>query len=96
MKIERYSCIDSRGCIESPYTFWCRRRYLKPTRVVSKKSGTLPLASTSTTSTFLPRWAAIRASAAAVVLLPTPPLPVRMTTRRSMSCSRSAPRSGIA
>src|SRR5438270_245808 len=67
----------------------------KPTRWLSKKSGTLPLASTSMTRTFLPCCAPSSASAAEVVLLPTPPLPVSRTTRRLSRSSISDSVAGI-
>src|SRR4051812_21618321 len=50
---------------------------------VSKKSLRLPLASTSHSRVFLPRSAASRANAAAMVVLPTPPLPVTKISLRS-------------
>src|SRR3954447_4323787 len=54
---------------------------------VSKKSARSPLSSTSTASVRRPRSELSRARAAAVVLLPTPPLRVTTSGRRS---SRSA------
>ena len=50
---------------------------------VSKKSARLPLASTSQTSVRLPCCAASSASDAAIVVLPTPPLPVTNSSWRS-------------
>src|SRR5580765_316694 len=49
----------------------------------SNVAAKVPLASTSHTRTRFPRRAASRASAAEIVVLPTPPLPVTNTSRRS-------------
>ena len=54
-----------------------------PVRPASKKSARLPLASTSHTRVRLPCRAASVPSAAAMVVLPTPPLPVTNSSLRS-------------
>src|SRR5439155_24744649 len=58
--------------------------------LVWKESARFPFASTSHARTRRPRWDASRASAAATVVLPTPPLPVTKTSLRSRSSTTSA------
>src|SRR5689334_18656406 len=72
----------------------CTSRGLNPIGPHSKKSARSPLASTSQTSVRFPRSAASTANAAAIVDLPTPPLPVTNSRRRSRrSATRSSGRS---
>src|SRR5829696_5255380 len=81
----RYSRSDDSVSICIANTPGCTWRGSKPTGACSKRAVRLFLASTSTSRTFLPWSAARRAVAAVTVLLPTPPLPVKKSSRRSSS-----------
>ena len=74
---------DSSVSIDMAKRLGCTSRGSKPVSPTSKKPARLPLASTSQTRVRLPRSAASRARPAATVVLPTPPLPVTNSSRRS-------------
>src|SRR5436190_14860347 len=79
----RYSFSDSSVCIDMAKRLGAISLGVKSVSPTSKKSARLPLASTSPTSVRLPWCAASNASAAAIVVLPTPPLPVTNSNCRS-------------
>src|SRR5688572_21106135 len=87
----RYSLSDSSVSIDIAHSDGCTSRALNAVGPASKKSARFPLASTSHTRVRRPDRAASRPSAAATVLLPTPPLPVTNSSRRSRSEMGSAP-----
>src|SRR3954471_10213398 len=81
----RYSRSEDSVSICIANTPGCTWRGSKPTGACSNRAVRLFLASTSTSRTFLP-WSAARSAVAAVtVLLPTPPFPVKKSSRRSSS-----------
>src|SRR5580704_15269340 len=79
----RYSRNDARVSIDIDQTPGAISRGVKSVGGASKSDVTSPLASTSHTRTRLPCSAASWARPAATVVLPTPPLPVTNTRRRS-------------
>ncbi len=79
----RYSLSESSVFIDIANRPGRTSRSLNAVGPVSKKSARLPLASTSATSVRLPCCAARSASEAAMVVLPTPPLPVTNSSLRS-------------
>src|ERR1700733_11116427 len=79
----RYSRNDASVSIDIDHTPGATSRGVKSVGGASKSAVTSPLASTSQTKTRLPCSAASWASPAATVVLPTPPLPVTNTSRRS-------------
>src|SRR5829696_1126462 len=81
----RYSRSDDSVSICVANTPGCTCRGSKPTGACSNSAVRLFLASTSTRRTRLPWSAASSAVAAVTVLLPTPPLPVKKSSRRSSS-----------
>ena len=92
----RYSRSDASVSICIANTPGCTWRGSKPTGACSNSAVRLFLASTSTSRTFLP-WSAARSAVAAVtVLLPTPPLPVKKSSRRSSSPLTRPHRAGAA
>src|SRR5258706_3167221 len=79
----RYSASDSSASIDIANRPGWSSRGLNVVRPASKKSARFPLASSSHTSVRLPRCAASSPSAAAMVVLPTPPLPLMNSSFRS-------------
>ena len=78
-----YSRIASLGRTWTLYRLGRSWRISVPEGGRPNRSATRSFATTSHTSTFLPRLAAARAIAAEMVLLPVPPFPVTTTRRRS-------------
>src|SRR5580704_15696287 len=79
----RYSRSDASVSIDMAKTPGAISRSANAVGAASKSDERSPFASTSQASTRLPCSAANWASAAATVVLPTPPLPVTKTSRRS-------------